>query len=255
MDYTVSFLPGSRRGPGAIRDASYALEEYSLRLAGSLDDKIFYDAGDIDLPIGNVNKSLDMIKDVANSLFGKNKLPIFIGGEHLISYPLVSAAYEHFKNIVLLHFDAHADLRKDYIGERLSHATVIGLLAHETKIPIYQFGIRSGAKEEFIYAKSRTSLNPYKALEPFKEVIPSIKERPIYVTFDIDVIDPAFAPGTGTPEPGGITSGEALEIMYSLSEINVIGMDIVEVSPMHDVSSRTALLAAKMIREFIISKG
>lgn len=254
MDFTVSFRPGSRMGPQHIRTVSVAIEEYSCYLDKDLADKRYYDCGDLLLPFGNVNTSLKIIEEAARDLFRDGKFPIFIGGEHLVSYPLIKAAYEKYPNLAVVHFDAHADLRMDYLGEKNSHATVmrrvVELLGGEN---IYQFGIRSSEGAEIAFGKAHTHLFIDRLIEPLKEVIPMLKGRPVYVTLDIDVVDPAFAPGTGTPEPGGCTSREIIQCIHMLGETNVVGFDLVEVLPMHDLSERTSLLAAKIIREIILT--
>ncbi|MEL7564986.1 MAG: agmatinase [Dehalobacterium sp.] len=254
MDFTVSFRPGSRMGPQQIRNVSVAIEEYSCYLDKDLADKCYYDCGDLLLPLGNVESSLKIIEAAARDLYHDGKFPIFIGGEHLVSYPLIKAAYEKYPNLAVLHFDAHADLRMDYLGEKNSHATVMRrvaeLLGGEN---IYQFGIRSGEGAEIVFGKQNTHLFIDRLIEPLKEVIPMLKDRPVYVTLDIDVVDPAFAPGTGTPEPGGCTSREIIQCMHMLGKTNVVGFDLVEVLPIHDLSERTSLLAAKIIREVILS--
>jgi agmatinase len=254
MDFTVSYRSGSRMGPQSIRNVSVGLEEYSFYLKKSLCAKKYYDCGDLILPWGNVSRSLIIIKKSAQKLFQDDKFPIFIGGEHLVSYPLIEAAYEKHPDLVVIHFDAHADLRMDYLGEQNSHASVIRrvveLLGGEN---VFQFGIRSGDESEFIFAKDNTNMFPEEVVKPLKQVIPRLKDRPVYVTLDIDVIDPAFAPGTGTPEPGGCSSREIIECIHLLGGVRVIGFDLVEVLPTSDLSERTALLGAKLIREAILA--
>ena len=254
MDFTVSLRPGSRLGPQQIRNVSIGLEEYSCYLDKDLADKRYYDCGDLILPFGNVTLSLEIIEEAARNLFNDGKFPIFIGGEHLVSYPLIKAAYEKYPDLAVIHFDAHADLRRDYLGETNSHATVMRrvaeLMGGEN---IYQFGIRSGEGEEIAFGKENTHLFIDGLIEPLKTVIPMLKTRPVYVTLDIDVVDPAFAPGTGTPEPGGCTSREIIRCVHMLGELNVIGFDLVEVLPGHDLSERTSILAAKLIREAMLT--
>lgn len=253
MDFTVSFRQGQRFGPKKIRELSYGLEEFSPYANDSLRDKMFFDAGDLDIPYGNVEKGLEIIGKTAKQLFADNKIPIFIGGEHLISYPIVKEAVKKHTELVILHFDAHADLRDTYMGEKLSHATVLRRISEKVKDKhIYQFGIRSGIEEEFSFAKKHCNLNPIEVKTPFIKVLWELQNRPIYVTLDIDVIDPAYAPGTGTPEPGGCSSKEILDVLLHFKKLNIVGIDLVEVSPTYDLSDRTSLLAAKILREIII---
>lgn len=254
MDYTVSFRPGTRMGALSIRNVSVGIEEYSVYLDRDLADYAYCDLGDLALPFGNVNKSLDLIEKASRQILEDGKFPIFIGGEHLVTYPLIKPFVEKYPDLRVVHFDAHADLRTDYYGENNSHATVMHKVA-EMLGPkrVYQFGIRSGIREEFLYARENTYLVLEEVLEPLKAVLDELKGKPVYVTLDIDVVDPAFAPGTGTQEAGGCTSREIIKAIHALQDLNVVGFDLVEVSPATDSSERTALLAAKLVREAILS--
>ena len=161
-----------------------------------------------------------------------------------------------YPDLVVVHWDAHADLRDEYLGERFSHATVLRRVAEKLSPDhLYQFGIRSGTEQEAEFAKLHTRLYPEKVLEPFSAVLSELRGRPVYVTIDIDVIDPAFMPGTGTPEPGGITSQEALAALRLLAQLNVVSMDLVEAMPQADLSQRSGVLAAKMVREALLAAG
>lgn len=253
MDLTVSFQPGSRFGPQAIRNVSDALEEYSFYQQGSLEEVRFFDAGDVDLPFGNVEASLERIRAVAQTLHRDHKIPIVLGGEHLVTLPLVQAAKAFFPDLAVFHFDAHADLRQEYLGEKLSHATVMYQVANLVgPRNLYQFGIRSGTAEEYSYGKNNTNFFPHQVIEPLQRVACGWDGRPVYVSIDIDVVDPAFAPGTGTPEPGGCSAQEMIQALLLLVKLPVVALDIVEVLPAQDVSQRTALLAAKLVREALI---
>ena len=254
MDCTVSFRPGTRMGPQQIRTVSHGLEEYSVYLDKDLADAKYYDLGDINLPIGNVSECLKVIEKVTDSLLKDKKFPILIGGEHLVTYPIIRAFKHHYQDLVVLHFDAHADLRVDYLGESNSHATVMRKVA-ELVGPqnLFQFGIRSGTKEEFAWGRKNTNMFVERVIEPLREVVPQLGNRPVYVSLDIDVVDPAYAPGTGTPEAGGCSSREIIQAIHELGAANVVGFDLVEVSPIKDQSERTALLGAKIIREAILS--
>ncbi|QGG49073.1 agmatinase [Heliorestis convoluta] len=254
MDFTVSFRPGSRMGPQQIRLVSYGIEEYSVYQDKDLIDKKYYDAGDIALPFGNVTGSLERIEEVAADLLQEGKKPIFIGGEHLVTYPIVKPFADRYADLAVIHFDAHADLRTDYLGETNSHATVIrkvvDLIGGDN---VYQFGIRSGTREEFAFARENTHMYVDEIFPALQKVVDKLKGRPVYVTLDIDVLDPAYAPGTGTPEPGGCTPREMFEAMRLLGQLDIVGFDLVEVAPSADLSDRTSLLAAKVIREAILS--
>ncbi|ADL68865.1 agmatinase [Thermoanaerobacterium thermosaccharolyticum] len=255
MDYTVSFKPGTRFGPQAIRTASLGLEEYSVYLDRNLKEKKYYDFGDLILPYGNVEKSLDIIGNAAKEILEDGKKPLFLGGEHLISAPVIKEVYKKYGDeLVVLHFDAHTDLRTEFFGEENSHATVLRKASEFINNKnMYHFGIRSGIKEEFEFSYKNTNMFLFNVVEPLKSVLEYIKSKPIYITWDIDVLDPAYAPGTGTPEPGGITSKEAFNAIHILKDLNVVGMDLVEVSPDYDHSGITSILAAKLIRESILS--
>lgn len=253
MDWTVCFRPGSRFGPGSVRDVSEGLEEYSPYQDKELAAVPFFDAGNLLLPFGNVNRSLELIKECTALIVRDGKIPLMLGGEHLVSWPAIEAVLAVHPDLVLLHFDAHLDLRTDYFGQVFSHASVIRrLFDRDSKIRVYQFGIRSGERAEWAFARERTKLFPFEVFAPLKHVLPEIQGAPVYLTLDIDVVDPAFAPGTGTPEPGGITSTELLESILLLKEVNLVGADIVEVAPEYDLSRRTPFLAAKILRELLL---
>ncbi|WAM32863.1 agmatinase [Caldicellulosiruptor morganii] len=253
MDFTVSFKPGSRFGPSKIREVSVGLEEYSVYQNKNLFNKVFYDMGDLELPFGNVDRCINMIFEFGKKVFKDDKIPIFLGGEHLISFPLIKAAKETYDDLVVLHFDAHADMRDDYMGEKLSHATVMRRVGEEIGFKnLYQFGIRSGSEEEISFAKENGHVFFIYEIERFFEVLSELQNKSVYLSIDIDVVDPAFAPGTGTPEPGGLTSMQLIDIILKMEKLNIIGADIVEVSPYYDISDRTTLLAAKIIRELVL---
>ncbi|MDG4657664.1 agmatinase [Ectobacillus antri] len=256
MDWTVSFRPGSRFGPGRIREVSIGLEEYSPYMDRELEEVKYFDAGDIPLPFGNAQRSLDMIEEYIDGLLADGKFPIGLGGEHLVSWPVIKAMYKKYPDLAIIHMDAHTDLRDNYEGEPLSHSTPIkkacDLIGPKN---VYSFGIRSGMKEEFQWAKE-VGMNLFKfdVHQPLKEVLPKLAGRPVYVTIDIDVLDPAHAPGTGTLEAGGITSKELLASLVEIanSDVKVVGADLVEVAPVYDHSEQTPIVASKIIREIIL---
>lgn len=256
MDWTVSFRPGSRFGPTRIREVSIGLEEYSPYLDRELEEVKYFDAGDIPLPFGNPEKSLAEIGKFVKQVLADGKVPIGMGGEHLVSLPVMKAVYEKYNDLAIIHFDAHTDLRTDYEGEPYSHATPIRKIAeHIGPKNVYSFGIRSGLKEEFIWAKENgMHISKFEVLEPLKQVLPTLAGRNVYVTIDIDVLDPAHAPGTGTVDCGGITSKELLASIHAIagSDVNVVGFDLVEVAPIYDTSEMTANTASKLIREMIL---
>jgi len=255
MDYTVSFRPGSRFGPARIREVSIGLEEYSPYLDRSLEEIAYFDAGDLPLPYGNPAKSLELIGQYVRGLLADGKFPLGLGGEHLVSWPVIREVYACHPDLALIHIDAHADLREQYEGESLSHSTPIRkaceLIGGRN---VYQFGIRSGTRGEFAYARENLHFHPFDVLEPLNKVLPELAGRPVYLTIDIDVLDPSAAPGTGTAEAGGITSRELLAAIHAIagSKLNVVGADIVEVAPVYDPSEQTQIVAAKLAREILL---
>jgi len=256
MDWTVSYRPGSRFGPARIREVSIGLEEYSAYLDRELEEVKYFDAGDIPLPFGNAQRSLDLIEEFVDQILDAGKFPLGMGGEHLVSWPVMRAVYKKYPDLAIIHFDAHTDLRENYEGEPLSHSTPIRKIA-ELIGPknVYSFGIRSGMKEEFEWAKQNgMHISKFDVLEPLKEILPTLAGRPVYVTIDIDVLDPAHAPGTGTVDCGGITSKELLASIHEIarSEVKVVGGDLVEVAPIYDSSEQTANTASKLIREMLL---
>ncbi len=256
MDWTVSYRPGSRFGPTRIREVSIGLEEYSPYLDRELEEVKYFDAGDIPLPFGNPQRSLNMIEEYIDQLLAADKFPLGMGGEHLVSWPVMKAIYKKYPDLAIIHMDAHTDLREEYEGEPLSHSTPIRKVA-ELIGPenVYSFGIRSGMKEEFQWAKENgMHISKFEVLEPLKEILPTLAGRPVYVTIDIDVLDPAHAPGTGTVDAGGITSKELLASIHAIakSDLRIVGGDLVEVAPIYDPSEQTANTASKLIREMIL---
>ena len=242
MDWTVSYRPGSRFGPQRIREVSIGLEEYSPYLDRELEEVKYFDAEKIE------KFNVRILED--------GKIPVGMGGEHLVSWPVMKAVSAKYDDLAIIHFDAHTDLRVEYEGEPLSHSTPIRKIAeHIGPKNVYSFGIRSGMKEEFEWAKENgMHISKFEVLEPLKEVLPTLAGRNVYVTIDIDVLDPAHAPGTGTVDCGGITSKELLASIHAIaaSSVNVVGFDLVEVAPIYDSSEMTANTASKLLREMIL---
>lgn len=256
MDFTVSFRPGSRFGPARIREVSIGLEEYSPYLDRDLSEIGYYDAGDIPLPFGNAARSLERIAQFVRQLLADGKFPLGLGGEHLVTWPIIQEVYKHYPDLAVVHLDAHADLREEYEGEALSHATPIRKVSELIGAEqVYSLGIRSGTREEFQYAQE-VGLHLYKfdVLQPLQKILPELANRPVYVTIDIDVLDPSVAPGTGTAEPGGISFKELLAAVHLIarSDWQVVGADLVEVAPVYDPTEQTQLVAAKLVREILL---
>ncbi|MEA1914216.1 MAG: agmatinase [Campylobacterota bacterium] len=254
FDGTTSFKPGARFAPNAMREDSWALESYSPYLDKNLEDLSLCDIGDIELPFGNKGKALRLIEQTAQTIIAQHKVPIMIGGEHLVSYAAISALHKKHPNLHLLHFDAHTDLREEYLEEKLSHATVIRRIwdmLGDNKI--FQFCIRSGLKEEFEWAKQHTHLEKF-IFSTLPSIVQKLQNQPIYITIDLDVLDPSIFPGTGTPEPGGISFHEMMNIIQELSKLNnVVGFDLVELSPKYDHSGISTAAAAKILRELTLA--
>lgn len=252
-DGTSSFRPGSRFASSRIRIDSYGLETYSPYLDKDLEDYLVHDAGDLNLAFGNRDLALKSIREYADMIFDGNKKPLMIGGEHLVTLPAVEAAYQRNKDLVVLHFDAHTDLRDDYMGEKYSHATVIkNVWEFLGDGRIYQFGIRSGLKKEFEWAaEGHTFLNKF-GYDHLDKAIEEIKDKPVYLTIDLDVLDPSIFPGTGTPEPGGLTFKDMMIILQKLSGLNIVGADVVELSPDYDPTGVSTAVASKIIREVML---
>lgn len=252
-DGTTSFRPGTRFAPDVIRKDSYGLETYSPYFNEELTNYKIMDIGDVAVPFGNTHRALDEIYKVSKKIINDGKIPFMIGGEHLVAFPQFKAVYEKYPDLNIIHLDAHTDLRDDYCGEKLSHATVLKRIwdiVGDWKI--YQYGIRSGSVEEFQWAKNHTYLTTF-TCKSLIEQVNDFKLTPVYLTLDLDVLDPSFFPGTGTPEPGGITIYEMFDIIKAISSINIVGLDVVELSPHYDNSGVSTAVACKIIRELLIS--
>lgn len=254
LDATASYRPGARFAPARIRQVSEALEEYSPVLDRELAECPFYDAGDVLLPLGNLEESLARTEAVVSGVLADGKFPLIIGGDHLVTLPAVKAVFRRYPGLAVVQLDAHADLRDEYLGQKLSHATVVRRVVEVVGGQnVFQLGIRSVTREELLFARSNTRLLTEEILPLIDRLEGELKGRPIYLTVDIDVLDPAFAPGTGTPEPGGRTPGELFAALYRLAGLEVVGMDLVEVCPPYDHAEITSLLAAKVVREAVLS--
>lgn len=253
MDSTTSYRPGTRFASSAMRQESFGIETYSPYQDKDLEDIKVFDGGDLELPFGNPRKALDMIKVTTKTILEANKLPCMIGGEHLVTLGAIEAVVEKYPDLRIIHFDAHTDLRDEYLGEKLSHASVIRRvhdLVGDGKI--HQFGIRSGERDEFYWAKEHTNLNKY-SFKGLQEAIEECQNYPVYFTIDLDVLDPSVFPGTGTPEAGGVSFMELLEAIIAVSKLNVVAMDINELSPIYDQSGASTALACKILRELILA--
>lgn len=253
FDGTTSFRPGTRFAPTVVRPDSYGLETYSPYLDLDMEDYNLCDLGDIELPFGNTTKALKTIYKTFDQIIKDGKRPLTIGGEHLVSLPIIEAFSKIYPDLCIIHFDAHTDLREDYMGEPLSHASVIrrawDILGDNH---IFQFGIRSGTKVEFDWAKSHTYLQPFN-LDSLEEIIIQLQNHPVYITIDLDVLDPSIFPGTGTPEPGGIDFNTLIFAIKQFTKLNhIVGADVVELSPHYDISGVSTATCCKVIREMAL---
>jgi agmatinase len=254
LDDTSSFRPGSRFAPLSVRMMSRALEEYSIYRRKDLRDIAFYDAGDLILAPGNTSSSLKMISSSVSCLLEMGKKPFLIGGEHTITLGAVKGCLEQYRELTVIFIDAHADMRSSYQGVSDSHASVAYSLLQLKGVNLYQLGVRSADREEIALIRGEGIL-PFSLLEPLKTILPCLQDTALYITLDIDVVDPAFAPGVTAPEPGGVSSRELLEVFSYLEPLKeqVIAFDLVEICPPYDQSQVTALLGAKIMREALLS--
>ena len=232
FDSTTSFRPGARFGPSAIRHESFGLETYSPYQDRDLMDIQVFDSGDLELCFGSSEKALADIQDRAEEILKEGKMPLLLGGEHLVTLAAVRAAAGRYPGLHIIHFDAHADLRDDYLGAHLSHACVIrrcyDILGDGR---IHQFCIRSGEREEFRFAIEHTDFHP----------------------FTFECLDPSVFPGTGTPEAGGVSFLELLAAIRKVSELNIVGADVNELAPMLDPSGVSTATACKVVRELLLA--
>ncbi len=254
FDGTVSYRPGTRFAPKAIRGESFGIETYSPYQDKDLSDIKVCDLGDLEFPFGNPEAVLKIIEDTSAEILGLNKKPFMVGGEHLVSLGAVRAAAKKFPELNIIHFDAHTDLRDEYLGQKLSHATVMRR-CHDIlgDARIFQFGIRSGDRPEFEWAKSHVFMNKFN-LNNIEHALDKIAGAPIYMTVDLDVLDPSEFPGTGTPEAGGVSFEELRRALLKVAETgNVVACDVNELSPTYDQSGASTALACKIIREILLS--
>ncbi len=244
LDATSSFRPGTRFAPDSIRKASWTLETYSPYFKRDLEEMAFRDDGNLELRNGDLLYSLDVIEEAVDEIYSAGGKVLVFGGEHLVTYPIMKAVTGRIASVQVVHFDAHCDLRDDYEGQRLSHATVMRRVKELGIEEMLHIGIRSGTREEF---EGLACIDSPAALTNRLR-----RDLPVYVTFDLDVFDPSLAPGVTTPEPGGITFNEAIEYLLALKGLNIVGADIVELAPDYDASFVSSVCAAKVAREILM---
>ena len=254
FDGTTSFRPGTRFAPSAIRNESFGIETYSPYQDKDMTDYKFFDSGDLELPFGSVSRTLADISVRTSAILSDGKIPFMIGGEHLVTFGSVMAVKDEYEDLYIIHFDAHADLRDDYLGQKLSHACVLRR-CHELVGDghIFQFGIRSGDREEFVFAKEHTYMNKFN-FDSLERTVQELKGKNVYFTLDLDVLDPSVFPGTGTPEAGGVSFEELRKaVTLVCSELNIVGCDVNELSPVYDQTGVSTAVACKIIREMLLA--
>ncbi|HHW89860.1 MAG TPA: agmatinase [Clostridiales bacterium] len=253
FDGTTTYRPGARFAPKRMREESYGIETYSPYLNKDLEDINVFDAGDLDLPFGSAQKALDQIQEFTHKILSDGKIPVMIGGEHLVTLAAVKAIKRKYDDLYVIDFDAHADLRDEYLGEKLSHSTVIRRVC-EVLGPkkIFQYGVRSGEKSEFEYAQDNTYLTKF-VIKDLEQAVNIIGDKPVYLTFDLDCLDPSEFAATGTPEAGGVSFEELRQAAATLGKLNVVGCDITELCPPYDASGVSIALACKFLRELLLS--
>ena len=252
FDSTTSYRPGTRFASRTMRAESYGLETYSPYQDLDLEDAAVFDGGDLELCFGDTNKALADITAFTEEVMQAGKLPLMIGGEHLVTLGAVRSVAAHYPDLHVIHFDAHADLREEYLEATLSHATVLhrvwDIVGDDR---IYQFGIRSGDRSEFQWGKEHVITRKFD-FDGLEEVIRKLKGKPVYFTLDLDVLDPSVFPGTGTPEAGGVTFLQLLDAILKVGELNIVGCDINEPSPLMDASGASTAVALKVLRELLL---
>jgi agmatinase len=255
FDSTTSFRPGARFGSSAMRHESFGIETYSPYQDRDLTDCAIFDSGDLELCFGSAEAALADVEARAAEILKADKMPILLGGEHLVTLGSVRAVAKKYPNLHIIHFDAHADLRDDYLGAKLSHACVIRR-CHDILGDgrIHQFCIRSGDREEFRFARQHTELHPF-SFEGLDTVCARLiaENAPVYLTIDLDCLDPACFPGTGTPEAGGVTFPQLLTAILQVAQLNVVAADLNELAPMLDPSGASTAMACKVLRELLLA--
>lgn len=254
FDGTTSFRPGTRFAPSAIRNESFGIETYSPYQDKDMLDYSYLDSGDIELPFGSTTRAIADIAMRSDLILSDGKLPFMIGGEHLVTLGSVMAVKDRYDDLYIVHFDAHADLRDEYLGQQLSHACVLRrCYEHVGDGHIFQFGIRSGDRDEFRFADEHTEMHKFN-FDGLEETVEKLKSKNVYLTVDLDVLDPSIFPGTGTPEAGGVSFDELRRALTLVcSRLNIVGCDVNELSPVYDQSGVSTAVACKIIREMLLA--
>lgn len=251
FDGTSTFRQGSAHAPAAIRWASQSIETYSPVLRRDLEDVLFSDEGDLEVTGMNAEEVTDAAEARVAGM-SPGVVSLMLGGEHTVTLGGIRAMAKRHRDLAVVQLDAHTDLREEYAGRRLCHATVMKrVLDLVPADAVVATGVRAGTSEEFDLARTMRHSSPRLAITSTTWMW--LQARPVYVTIDIDAIDPADAPGTGNPEPDGLAAADVLAFVRRLRDLRVVGFDLVEVSPPYDPSGRTAVLAALLIREMLLA--
>lgn len=253
FDSTSSYHSGSRLGPIVVREASFGFEKYNVVFNKNL-DTVFYDFGDVNVIPGNCEETCNIVENTVNELIDLDIKPIIIGGEHSASIGAIKALMDKYEKLTVIHLDAHRDLAFEFIGEKYSHATVMRRV-HELGADLVQIGIRSASADEEEFVKSTYNIQSFKNKDVHKhmdaiEYYLTNIEGPIYISIDMDVVDPAFAPSVGNPTPGGLFMSEMETILETISHKDIVGMDVVETAS-NKLGDITAVVAAKLIYDFL----
>jgi agmatinase len=252
-DGSASFRPGARFGPSAIRRASWGIETFSPYFGRDLSELSIHDMGDLELPLGEKKTSLDLIRKALRKILSEKKIPISLGGDHLITLSIVEEILRVYPHLYVIQIDAHADLREDYLGETLSHSTVMRKVVDRLgEGRLFQVGLRSGTEEEFKLAKKMKSIVPTDQ-GSLRSMVRRLRNQPVYITLDLDVIDPSLLPGVGTPEPGGFTFQGFISFLKKLKTLHVVGFDMVELTPDYDPTQVSSITASVLLREMILA--
>jgi len=254
LDVTSSYRSGYRFGPARIREASANLETYLTSAGLDVFERLnISDLGDIAITPTDLKATGERITQLVKRVSGEGKIPVLLGGEHTLTYFALRA----FDDVFVVQLDAHRDLRDEYMGDRLCHATMMRrVLDHLPSKRLLQVGIRSCSKEEAEFARDArvATYTSEEMADKTPEIVATVKELAgnsrVYLTIDLDVLDPAFAPGVATPEPGGPSTVELLRLIRELGKLNVMAFDVVELVPPYD-DGTTAFAAAKIIYELL----
>lgn len=254
LDVTVSFRTGTRFAPSAIREISWHLEDYNYLTDEDILDVPFFDMGDLHLT-GDLDNNLDEIRSVIKRILDDRKISLSIGGEHLITFPIIQTMSEVYHDLHIVVLDAHTDLSNEYRNMQISHANVMKLVYDIVgRERLFMFGTRAGTKEDkqFMNTNIFSSYNP-----PDTFTMKKLKNKPVYISIDMDVLDPSIAPGVTTPEPLGWKYEELYETIKKFSGFKkIVGIDITEICPHYDPAGITSLIGAKVVRElmFLLSR-